>query len=60
MILMDSLDFDKGKKIADNLYSLYDYCRRQVLDCYKNQTIEGLNSSINVIDDILSAWKQIK
>ena len=60
MILMDSLDFDKGKQIADNLYGLYDYCRRQVLDCYKNQTVEGLNSSINVIDDILSAWKQIK
>ena len=60
MILMDSLDFDKGKQVADNLYSLYDYCRRQVLDCYKNQTVEGLNSSINVIDDILSAWKQIK
>ena len=60
MILMSSLDFKKGKEIAVNLNNLYDYCRRQTLDSYKNQTIDGLNSSIGVIDDILSAWKQIK
>ena len=60
MILMSSLDFKNGKEIANNLNSLYDYCRRQVLDCYKNQSTEGLNSSISIIDDILSAWKQIK
>ena len=60
MILMSSLDFKKGKEIAVNLNNLYDYCRTQTLDSYKNQTIDGLNSSIGVIDDILSAWKQIK
>ena len=60
MILMESLDFQKGKEIADNLFSLYDYCRRQALECYKNQTVEGLKSSISVIDDILTAWKKIK
>ena len=57
---MSSLDFKKGKEIAVNLNNLYDYCRTQTLDSYKNQTIDGLNSSIGVIDDILSAWKQIK
>ena len=58
MILMESLDFQKGKEIADNLNNLYDYCRRQTLECYKNQTVDGLNSSISVIDDILTAWKK--
>ena len=58
-VLTSSLDFKNGEPIASNLFNLYDFCRREVLVSYKNLTTKGLDDSINVIDDILSAWKEI-
>ena len=58
-VLTSTLDFENGEPIASNLFNLYDFCRREVLDSYKNLTTKGIDDSINVIDDILSAWKQI-
>ena len=58
-ILTSSLDFENGEPIASNLFNLYDFCRREVLDCYKNLTTKGIDDSINIIDEILSAWIEI-
>ena len=58
-ILTSTLDFENGEPIASNLFNLYDFCRREVLDSYKNLTTKGIDDSIDVIDDILSAWKEI-
>ena len=58
-VLISSLDFEKGEPIASNLFNLYDFCRREVLDSYKNLTTKGIDDSIDVIEDILSAWKEI-
>ena len=58
-VLTSTLDFENGEPIASNLFNLYDFCRREVLDSYKNLTTKGIDNSINVIDDILSAWKEI-
>ena len=58
-VLTSTLDFEKGEPIASNLFNLYDFCRREVLDSYKNLTTKGIDDSINIIDDILSAWKEI-
>ena len=58
-VLTSSLDFENGEPIASNLFNLYDFCRREVLDSYKNLTTKGIEDSIKVIDDILSAWKEI-
>ena len=60
MILTDSLDFKKGEPIASNLFNLYSYCKERVLEDYKNRTVEGIKNSASIIEDILSAWKQIK
>ena len=58
-VLTSSLDFKNGEPIASNLFNLYDFCRREVLDSYRNLSTKGIDDSITVIDDILSAWKDI-
>ncbi len=58
-VLTSSLDFENGEPIASNLFNLYDFCRREVLDSYRNLSTKGIDDSIIVIDDILSAWKDI-
>ena len=58
-VLTSTLDFENGEPIATNLFNLYDFCRREVLDSYKNLTTKGIDDSIDVIEDILSAWKEI-
>ena len=58
-ILTSSLDFEKGEPIASNLFRLYEYCKKEVLDSYKNLNTKGLDVSIIIVDDILSAWKEI-
>ena len=50
---------ENGEPIASNLFNLYDFCRREVLDSYRNLSTKGIDDSIIVIDDILSAWKDI-
>ena len=59
MILMNSLDFKNGEPIASNLFNLYEYCRKEVLESYKNLNTKGLDDSILIIDNILTAWKEI-
>ena len=59
-ILMNSLDFENGEPIASNLYNLYDYCNKSVLTDYRNLETKGIESSKDVINEILDAWKQIK
>ena len=58
-ILITSLDFERGEPIASNLFNLYDFCRKQIIDSYKNLSTKGIDDSIDIIDDILSAWKEI-
>ena len=59
MVLQSSLDFENGQPIAGNLNDLYNYCRTEIIKCYKEQTTEGLESSILVITDIFEAWVEI-
>ena len=59
MILMNSLDFKNGEPIASNLFNLYEYCRKVVLKSYTNLDTKGLDDTILIIDDILTAWKEI-
>jgi len=59
MVLQSSLDFENGQPIADNLNDLYNYCRSEIIKSYKEQTTEGLESSISIITDIFEAWVEI-
>ena len=59
MVLQLSLDFENGQPIAGSLNDLYNYCRTEIIKSYKNQTTEGLESSISVITDIFETWVEI-
>ena len=59
MVLQSSLDFENGQPIPGNLNDLYNYCRTEIIKSYKDQTTDGLESSILVITDIIEAWVEI-
>ena len=57
---MNSLDFKNGEPIASNLLNLYDYCKREIMESYKSLNINGINVCIEIIEDLLTAWKKIR
>lgn len=54
--LQTSLDFEKGGKIATNLFQLYEFCRLQVIDAFSNNKNDGLKKSYDALSQIVLAW----
>ena len=59
-ILQSSLDFDKGRSIAENLFKLYEYVKFQVLAKSKKSETSDLDSAVIIISEIAESWKAIK
>ncbi len=59
-ILQSSLNFDDGKEIADNLYSIYEFCKNRILKGFTNRDSKLIYEAIPPIDEILDGWVQIK
>ena len=59
-ILRESLDFEKGGEIAENLESLYAFCQKKMLQAVGKSSPEDLNVVADIIKDISSAWDEIK
>ena len=58
--LQTSLDFEKGGKIAENLFQLYEYCRLQIIRAFSKNNCDGLKKALNSLDEIISAWSNLK
>ena len=58
-ILTNSLDFENGEPVASNLFNLYDYCKREIIQSYRSLKIDGIKICIDIIEELLSAWKKI-
>ena len=54
--LQTSLDFENGGKIATNLFQLYEFCRLQVIDAFRNNKNNGLKKSYDALSQIVLAW----
>ena len=54
--LQTSLDFENGGKIATNLFQLYEFCRLQVIDAFRNNKNDGLKKSYDALSQIVLAW----
>ncbi len=59
-ILQSSLDFEAGGEISDNLFTVYEYCRQQVLATFRpDATTARLDLAASQIADIAAAWASI-
>ena len=51
-ILQKSLNFEKGGEIAENLFKIYEFCRTQLIKCFSNKIVEGINKAIEALNNI--------
>ena len=58
--LQTSLDFEKGGKIAINLFQLYEFCRVQVIDSFSSNNNNGLKKSYDALTQIIQAWETME
>ena len=59
-ILQSSLNFEDGKEIAENLYSIYEFCKDGIMKGFTKRDSKLIYDAIPPIDEILDGWKQIK
>ena len=59
-ILQSSLNFEEGKEIAANLYSIYEFCKDGIMKGFSKRDSKLIYDSIPPINEILDGWKQIK
>jgi flagellar protein FliS len=57
--LMVSLDFEQGGDIARNLFSLYTWFNRELMEANINQDKQRISSVRYLIDELRSAWQRI-
>jgi len=57
--LMVSLDFEEGGDIAKNLFSLYTWFNRELMEANIKQDIRCVASVRNMLDGLRSAWQEI-
>ena len=57
--LMVSLDFERGGEIARNLFSLYMYCNRRILDGNIQKDVAPLDEVRQVLSELREAWASI-
>ncbi|MCL2192141.1 MAG: flagellar export chaperone FliS [Treponema sp.] len=57
--LMVSLDFDQGGDIAKNLFSLYTWFNRELIEANISRDAHRISNVRTLIDDLRSAWLTI-
>jgi flagellar secretion chaperone FliS len=57
--LMVSLDFEQGGDIAKNLFSLYTWFNRELMEANIGQDVQRISGVRNLIEELRSAWQRI-
>jgi flagellar protein FliS len=57
--LMVSLDFEKGGEIAKNLFSLYTWFNKELLEANISQEMKRILTVRNLFNELRSAWVEI-
>ncbi|MFH1672904.1 MAG: flagellar export chaperone FliS [Pseudomonadota bacterium] len=58
-LLLQSLDFEKGGKIAVSLEALYNYMLRRLIDGDIKKDTKIIDEVIYLLEELESAWKEI-
>lgn len=58
--LRASLDLDKGGELASNLYNLYEYMCRQLLQATVDNDTRKLDEVLTLLNQIRSAWVELQ
>lgn len=54
-----SLDMEKGGSIAENLFRLYDFVHRRLVDANLEKSIEPIKDAREVLTTLKSAWVKV-
>ena len=57
--LINSLDFEKGYEIANNLESLYTYMINRIVQGDLNKDVGPIDEVIGMLSELLSAWQEV-
>ena len=57
--LQTSLDFEKGGKLAIQLFQVYEFCRKQLIKAFTKKVVDGISKAIETLNDIIFAWKEL-
>ena len=60
MILSDSLDFQKGERLAEQLNELYDYCVRTVKEYLTEKDVTKLEEVLSIVNQLSESWNSIE
>mgnify|MGYP001184370136 CR=1 FL=1 len=57
--LQTSLDFEKGGKLAIQLFQVYEFCRKELIKAFTKYVVNGINRAIKTLSEIIIAWKEL-
>ena len=57
--LQTSLDFEKGGKVAIQLFQVYEFCRKELIKAFTKYVVIGINRAIKTLNEIIIAWKEL-
>lgn len=57
--LMVSLDFDQGGEIAKNLFSLYTWFNRELLEANLSKDVERIKAVRTMMNELRGAWQEV-
>lgn len=57
--LMLALNMEDGGEIAQNLFNIYAYLKKRLLEANMNKDIEIIKEVIKLMDDLRGAWEEI-
>jgi len=58
--LMLSLDFEQGGDIAQNLFAIYDYCMKEMIDGNIKKDSLSLSNVVKILTELRSAWAELE
>ena len=57
--LQESLDMNVGGEVAGNMFDLYDYVKRQIIEAMTAKTTEAVDNSLMVMRSLKEGWDAI-